>query len=293
MTSGPTLPTHAAATPSVYYPMLSLRHTASIVAASAMVVLAPYPILRGSNESTPLRYQSNEAFGFGERLEYDVGYKFISAGTAVFQVDKEPQIVNGRPCFKVTFGVASHKSLEFIYKVRDSYVTYLDVDGIFPWKFEQHIREKNFSKDFVATFDQVGHKAYTTEGTFDVPEFVHDIVSAFYFVRTYDLKKAKAGEEIKLKNFFDREVHDLVVKVLGRQRIEVDAGTFDCVVIEPKIAKGSPFGFKGRLRMWMSADDRKIPIKVSTEIPIGSIDAELRQYRGTRGPITAKIKTAP
>lgn len=282
---------HATTTRSVYITMRTLRTTTSILASIAMVVLAPYPILRGSNETAPLRYQTNEAFGFGERLEYDVGYKFISAGTAVFQVDKEPQIINGRPCFKVTFGVASHKSLEFIYKVRDSYVTYLDVDGIFPWKFEQRIREKNFSKDYVANFDQVAHKAITTEGTFDVPEFVHDIVSAFYFVRTYDLKKAKKGDQIRMKNFFDREVHDLVVNVLGRQRIEVDAGTFDCVVIEPKIAKGSPFGFNGRLLMWMSADDRKIPIKVSTEIPIGSIDAELRQYRGTRGPITAKVKT--
>lgn len=240
-----------------------------------------------------MRYQPNEAFGFGERLEYDVGYKFISAGTAVFQVDKEPQLVNGRPCFKVTFGVASHKSLEFIYKVRDSYVTFIDVDGMFPWRFEQHIRENKYSKDFVATFDQENHKAMTTEGKFDIPPFVHDIVSAFYYMRTIDLSHARKGDEFKLNNFFDREVHSLVVKVLGRQRIEVDAGTFDCVVIEPKIAKGSPFGFDGRLVMWMSNDDRKIPIKVSTQIPIGSIDAELRNYRGTRGPINAKVKVSP
>lgn len=238
-----------------------------------------------------LRYTKNEAYGFGERLEYDVGYKFISAGTAVFSVAKDPVLVSGRPCYEVSFVVASHKSLEFIYKVRDSYTTWIDVDGIFPWKFEQLTREQNFSKDYRAEFDQVEHKAITTEGTFDVPEFVHDIVSAFYFVRTYDLRSCKKGETIHLKNFFDRKTHDLTVKILGRQRIEVDAGVFNCIVIEPIIESGSPFAIKGRLLMWMSADDRKIPIKVSTQIPVGSIDAVLTGYRGTRGTIEAKVKT--
>lgn len=240
---------------------------------------------------SPLRYIKNEAYGFGERLEYDVGYKFISAGTAVFSVKKDPEFVSGRPCYQVSFVVASHKSLEFIYKVRDSYTTWIDVDGIFPWKFQQITREQNFSKDYYAEFDQVEHKAITTEGTFDVPEFVHDIVSAFYYIRTYDLQSCKKGDMIHLKNFFDRKSHDLTVKILGRQRITVEAGVFNCIVIEPIIASGSPFAFKGRLLMWMSADDRKIPIKVSTQIPIGSIDAVLTGYRGTRGAIEAKVKT--
>ena len=238
----------------------------------------------------PLRYLPNEAFGLGERLTYDVGYKFISAGTAVFDIAKQIEYVNGRPCYKVTFITASHKSLEFIYKVRDTYRTYLDVDGIFPWKFEQHIRERNFSKDYVASFDQANHRAITPNDTVDIPAYMHDIVSAFYFVRTQNLKAYKPGPSIKLQNFIDGKSHDLAVYILGSERIEVDAGTFDCIVVEPRIASGSPFGFQGRLRLWLTNDERKIPVKVSTEIPIGSIDAELKYYQGTRGPIDAKVR---
>ena len=244
----------------------------------------------GDSTAPSLRYVENTAFGFGERLEYDVGYKFISAGTAVFQIQRDPYTVKNRPCYKVSFDVRSHKSLEFIYKVRDSYTTWLDIDGIFPWQFTQRTREKNFSKDFKAVFDQINHSARTTEGTYEIPPFVHDIVSAFYYVRTQDLKSARAGDVIRLKNFHDRETHNLAVKILGREEVEVDAGTFRTVVIEPVIESGSPFGFNGRLVMWMSDDDRKIPIKVSTHIPIGTIDAELTHYRGTRGAISAKIR---
>lgn len=256
----------------------------------SLLAAASLSIVVAGDTSAPLRYLPNEAFGVGERLTYDVGYKFISAGTAVFDIAKQLEYINGRPCYKVTFVTASHKSLEFIYKVRDTYRTYLDVDGIFPWKFEQHIRERNFSKDYTAEFDQTNHKALSANDTVDIPAFMHDIVSAFYYVRTLDLRSYQRGQFIPLQNFIDGKAHELAVYIVGKERIEVDAGTFDCIVVEPRIAAGSPFGFKGRLRLWLSNDARKIPIKVSTEIPIGSIDAELKQYQGTRGPIEAKVR---
>ena len=234
--------------------------------AAAFIVFSASHI--GADDPAILRYVPNEAFGLGEKLEYSVGYKFITAGKATFYIGKDPVNVNGRPCFDIRFDVISLSSLDFLYRVRDRYRTLVDIDGIFPWKFEQTIREGGYKKDYQATFDQVGHKAYTTEGTFDVPPFVHDIVSAFYLVRAVDIRKFKKGEVINLKNFFDRESHDLVVRVLGRQQVEVEAGTFNCIVVEPVIKSGSLFKFEGRLVLWLSDDDRRIPVKVSTKIPI-------------------------
>jgi len=95
---------------------------------------------------------------------------------------------------------------------------------------------------------------------------------------------------INLRNFFDRESHELVVRVLGRQQIEVKAGTFKTIVVEPVIKSGSLFKFEGKLLLWLSDDERRVPVKVSTKIPIGTIDAELTGYRGLRGPLTARIQ---
>lgn len=262
------------------------RFAATSVVALALCVIA------SSQESKPLRSVPNEAFGFGERLEYSVGYKFITAGYAVFQVGKEPIVTNDRQCYDIRFDVASLSSLEFLYKVRDRYRTMVDIDGLFPWRFEQTIREGGYSKDFAAKFDQVGNRAITTEGVFKIPPFVHDIVSALYHVRTYDLRNMKKGDIIKMQNFFDRETHDLQIVVLGRQKIEVEAGTFNTVVIEPVIKKGGLFKSEGRILIWLSDDDRKIPIKVSSKILIGTVDAELTSYKGLRGPLTSKVADA-
>ena len=238
-----------------------------------------------------LRSIENTAFGFGERLEYDVGYMGITGGKASFTIGSEATQFNGHTCYDVRFDVASLESLDFLYRVRDRYRTLIDVAGIYPLKFEQRIREGNYRRDYTATFDQVNHKAMTSEGTFDIPPYAHDIVSAFFYVRTFDLKQYRKGQSVMLQNFFGKKVHDLEVRVLGRQRVTVAAGTFDCVAIEPMVKEGGLFKSEGRIVIWLSDDDRKIPIKVSTKVLIGTIDAELTGYRGLRGPLASRIPT--
>lgn len=252
----------------------------------------PMSALTGSTawQGDAMRYVENNAFGFGEYLEYNVGYQFVTAGKAAFKIAPEPLIYKGVQCYDIRFQVASLESLDWLYRVRDVYRTVLDVQGIFPWRFEQHIREGNYSRDFEADLDQRKHVARTTDGEFPLTPFTHDIVSAFYYVRTLDLKSMNKGATIQLKNFYGKKVHDLTVRVLGRQTVTVEAGTFKCVVIEPMVTAGGLFKSEGKILIWLSDDERKIPVKVSTKILIGSIDAELTSYKGLRGPLLAKVK---
>lgn len=244
------------------------------------------PLLYGQNS---LRYIQNEAFGFGEKLEYKVGYQFVKAGSASFYILPKPAIMKGKSCYDIRFEVKSLQSLDWLYRVKDIYRTVVDVEGIFPHYFEQHVREGNYKRDFTARFDQQAHKAYTQKGVYPIPPFVHDIVSAFYFIRTIDLASKKKNEIIPLKNFFDDTTYALGVKIIGKQKITVEAGTFNCIVLEPLITEGGLFKSEGKILMWVTDDERKLPVKVSTKIIIGSIDAELTQYSGIRGEIKANV----
>jgi hypothetical protein len=87
---------------------------------------------------------------------------------------------------------------------------------LFPWRFEQHIREGGYSRDFAAFFDQRKGKAKTSEGEYDIPLYVNDIVSAFYLARTFDYSELKINETIPLKNFYKDRVYDLDVKYHGK-----------------------------------------------------------------------------
>jgi hypothetical protein len=236
-----------------------------------------------------LRTIHQTAFTKGERLVYDVGYSFITAAEAVFSIP-EIQTINGRECYQVLFSVNTTSTFSFFYKVDDRYETMIDIKGIFPWRYTQRIREGKYTNDFAAEFDQLNNVATTNNGRYPIPPYVHDVVSAMFYFRTMDFSKSRPGQKVFLENFSKDTSYQLAVKFLGYQQVSVDAGKFNCVLVEPLIMEGGLFKSEGRIIIWMTNDERKIPIKVSTKVPIGSIDAELREYAGINGPIKAKVE---
>jgi hypothetical protein len=233
----------------------------------------------GFSQSGGFRKVENNAFKVGERLTYDVKYGFVTAGIATFHIPRIKKI-SGREAYQVTFDVNTVPSFDWMYKVRDHYETYIDIEGLFPWRFEQHIREGGYSRDFSAFFDQRKGKAKTSEGEYTIPQYVNDIVSAFYLARTFDYSKMKVNERIHLKNFYKDKVYDLDVKYLGKETIEVAAGKFSCIIVEPLVQEGGLFKSEGNILIWLTDDKLKMPVKVKTKVVVGSIDAELTKYEG-------------
>ena len=240
-----------------------------------------------SAQTTEFRTLENNAFDVGEKLIYNVNYGFITAGIAEMAIPKIKKI-SGRDAFHITFKVNSVPSFDPFFKVRDRYETYMDTEGLFPWRFEQHVREGKYKRDFSAFFDQRRGKAKTKKGTYEIPENTHDIVSAFYFARTLDYDTLKVGDRIRLQNFFKDKVHPLDVVYHGKETIDVEAGKFDCLIIEPLVKEGGLFKSDGSIFIWLSDDEAKIPVKVRTKVIIGSIDAELKSYEGLKSELLSK-----
>lgn len=238
-------------------------------------------------QTNEFRKVENKAFKVGEKLTFDVKYGFVKAGVAVMNIPRVKRTA-GRNTYQVTFEVNSVPSFDWVYKVRDRYETYLDVDGLFPWRFEQHIREGKFSRDFSAFFDHRRLKAKTSEGEYAIPKYVNDIVSAFYYARVMDFSKMKIGQTIRLFNFYKDRVYDLDIRYLGKEKITVPAGTFNCFILEPIIIEGGLFKTEGNIIIYLTDDDLKIPVKVKTKIIIGSIDADLTAYEGLAGKVNKK-----
>ncbi|MDP4219770.1 MAG: DUF3108 domain-containing protein [Bacteroidota bacterium] len=240
-------------------------------------------------QSTSIRSIPNSAFDVGERLVFDINYGFVTAGTAVMVIPGF-KYLNGRKAYEINTYAASTPTFDNIFKVRDKYSTFVDVEGIFPHRFEQHVHEGNYNKDYDAYFDQDELTAESNDGTkCKIPKYVNDILSAFYYVRTLDLTQYHKGDKISLENFYDGKTHPLDVLILGRQRIEVEAGVFDCIVVEPMVVEGGLFKNEGSIKLWLTNDANKMPVKVSTKVVVGSIDVTLTKYQGLKNPVTARV----
>ena len=245
-----------------------------------------------------LRYVKNEAFGYGEKLEYKVG--MLSGvlkglgGSGGISIAKKPvkmTLSNGeiRDCYDINFWVNSEGIVDMTYPVRDRYRTIVDVGGIFPHEFHQRIREGSYKRDFTARFDQINNIAFVGDKQYKVEEYIQDIVSALFYVRTMDLSSMKNGEIITLRNFYKDTTFALPVRIVRRETIRVRAGRFRTILVQPVISEGSPFKFNNAINVWLTDDARKIPVRVSTSIILGDIGAELFRYSGVRGKIDAKL----
>jgi hypothetical protein len=235
------------------------------------------------------RKLQNNAFSINEKLFFDVKYGFVLAGKATMSVAREKKIA-GRDVYHIIFEVNSTKDFDKVYKVRDRYETYIDKEGLFPWRFEQHIREGKYSRDFSAVFDHRKLIARTPKGEYKIPKYVNDILSAFYYARTLNYDTMKVGDITRLQNFYKDKVYPLDVLYKGKDIVETKAGKFRCIVVEPIIVEGGLFKSEGNIQIWLTDDEIRMPVKVQTRIIIGAIDAELIKYEGLKTKPKSKIE---
>ncbi len=221
----------------------------------------------------------NNAFDVGEKLTFIIRYGPIKAGTAIMSI---PKIVikMGRECYKIQTEARSSAFFSAFFKVRDKVISYMDKNGLFSWGFEKHLREGKYSSDRIVVYDQYNGWAVTNKkDSLRIPPCVHDILTSFYFIRT---QKLEVGKSLFLDNHADNKLYPLEIKVHKKERIRVKAGTFDCIVVEPILRAEGLFKSKGRLLVWLTDDERKIPVQMKSKILIGYITAELKKMEGVK-----------
>ena len=240
-------------------------------------------IAAAADSSWWYRKLENKAFGVGERLEFSVKYGMLPAGTAIMKI---PEIIDyeGHPSFRIISIARSNSVVSVFYKVRDSVETIVDYNGIFPRKFHKQLREGGYKADKTTLFDQRRHLAIAGNDTIPTYAFVQDALSSLYFIRTRELTP---GSEILIDNHTDKKNYPLKIIVYRRETVKVPAGSFDCVVIEPVMRAEGIFKAKGRIWIWLTDDQFKIPVKMKTEVFfLGSVTAQLKKF--TLGTVEAE-----
>ena len=234
--------------------------------------ISKFDSLQWADFQSHIPSRENKAFAVGEHLVFEIAYKFVTAGTATMSIP-DTQWVYGRPCYHVVTTARSNKFFDNLFKVRDRVESCIDMEGLFPWKFEKHIREGKYRANKYVDYDQVNQRAiYSQKDTTDVPPFVQGMLSSFYYVRTVPLK---VGKPFAFHNYSDRKLYPLQVVVHKKDRIKTPAGTFDCIVVEPVLRGKGIFNQKGRLIIWLTDDERRIPVLMKSKIAVGYIDVRL------------------
>ena len=238
------------------------------------------------SETTPtLRSLNNRAFKAGEQLEYRLHYGIINAGVAKLEVKPLAQKVAGRSVYHIVGTGRTKGAFDWVFKVRDKYETFLDVEGVFPWLFKRNVNEGGYKINQQYTFAPTKNKVDNGEGkSFDAPHGVQDMLSAFYYARSIDYTKAKKGEIFTIWSFVDDELWPLKIRYLGKDQIKVSGNKYKALKFCPVVQEGRLFKDEEDVAVWISDDQNKIPLLAQGKVLIGSVKMELTKAKGLANP---------
>jgi hypothetical protein len=212
------------------------------------------------------------AFGPRESLRFSVQYGFIHAGTAWLEIP-EVREFQGHEVMVLRARAESNAFFSRFYKVRERIESYWDRRGLYSRRYVEDRREGKFRQQRDVVFDPVRNLAVYQDGsTWPVPARVQDALSSFYYFRTQALP---IGGSIVFHYHSEQKSMPLQVRVLGRERIKTPLGTFDCIGIEPILKAGGIFQSSGRLVIWVTDDERRMPVLMKSKVIIGSISVVL------------------
>ena len=120
--------------------------------------------------------------------------------------------------------------------------------------------------------DQIKNLAYSENDTVNIPEYSQDIISAFFYVRTQDLQ---VGKIIEIPHYDNDKVYYLNVEVIKKQEVRVPAGRFNCIVVEPKLKTQALFKHQGRIKIYLTDDEKKIPVLMTSKVVFGQVAVKL------------------
>lgn len=224
----------------------------------------------------------------GEKLTFQLSWSFIPAGEAVLEV-KPTKTIDGVSAYHFVLTARSNSFVDIFYKVRDRIDAYVDLNmsRSLLYKKEQH--EGNTRRNVVVNFNWGNHTAQyfnfsKMEKTIRILPGSFDPLSVFFYSRLLDLmvdatimspvtdgKKCVIGK----------------AKIVKKEKISLPNGTYEAFLLEPELKHiGGVFekSEDAKIQLWVSADRRRIPLKIKSKVVVGSFVGELVSIEGAIDP---------
>ncbi len=259
-------------------------------AALLMSVLLSIPAVFAKGQD--LRNLENNSFQKGEKLKYRAYYDsflpgYITVADASLEIRESNATIKGRRAMHVIGEAKTRRFFNLFFRVNNRYETYIDEEAIAPWHFMRDIYEGGYERQENISFNQFDNIAYTEGKKINTPDYVQDIISAFYFARTLDFSDIQPGDEFEIDFLFKDSVYVTKIKFEGREKVKTQVGTFNTMKFKPMVLTGSVFKQPYPMTLWVSDDKNRIPVMLQSGVVVGNVKLELTEYHGLKNPVTA------
>jgi hypothetical protein len=263
---------------------------------SGRLLLALVPLfLLGILE--PDRACARTPFAGGEKLVYDVEWNppwflfFLppmQAGEAELSLSDEFDY-NGGKAAKILFTAHSSGTFARLVGIRidDRYEFLTNPDTFCTYRAFKQEREGKRKRDIEVVYKPDARslhiqeldlaftppKVKRDEDRTDIPECVQDIFSAVYSIRGKEFfvganYRSIVGENDKVK--------EVEARIERSEQVQTPAGSFKAWKVNTVSVLGGLFKGGGQLKVWLTADERKVPVQLEIKVNLGTVSVKLK-----------------
>jgi len=253
----------------------------------------PSPVLRA-----PANTRDSPPFTIGERLVYNVEwnppwYLFflpaMDAGEAELNLAGET-VHEGRRALKIVFQARSSGTLAKLagVKVDDHFEFITDPETFCTYEVNKKLREGRRKRDIGVVYDKPRRRLHFREVDVgvnppklkrdeyikDIPECVRDLFSALYNARLRELSLGSSHRSVVGDNDHVKEIEAQVEK---REIVETPKGKYEAWRLNTIALLGGLFKNGGEFKIWLSADERKLPVQFEAKVSLGKVSGKLKE----------------
>jgi len=239
-------------------------------------------------------------FGVGEFLAYRIDWHPpwflffmppIEAGEVTLNLAAEV-LHGGAKAFKIVFSAVSSGTLVRLFRlhVQDRYEVITDAQAFCTRRVSKTIREGRLKRDVEVLYmpdSRQLHKREVDVSTAvpkvlrdkdydDIPSCVQDLFSALYSLRRQPLA---VGSSYRFLVADDERIKEVEVRIERIEDVETPSGIFRAWRINTIAILGGLFKNGGQFRMWLTADERKLPVRFEVQVSLGKATGSLKAAR--------------
>jgi hypothetical protein len=246
-----------------------------VVLMLAFVVQVPQFSLADTHAKTDAEFP----FAPGERLVFELRWAVVPAGKAVLEV-MPMKTINGSRAYHFRMTAESNAFVDMFYKVRDRIDSYVAADMSRTIHYRQKQHEGSSKRNIKVQFDWDNSTAQYSDGrkirnAIDIVPGTFDPLSVFYYSR---LAEFETNGIIECPISDGKKIVSGAARIVRKEIIEVPGGTFETYLIEPELKDiGGVFkkSKDAKIQLWVTADERRLPVKIASKVSVGSFVGEL------------------
>ena len=246
--------------------------------AAAVVLASPASPAAQADQAVP--------FKVGETLSFDVSWTtFVSAGTATMSVKERRPAGAGRSSYYLVAEGQPSAILGKLYSLYYKAESMLDTRTLLPSLATIYSDEGGRKRYKTTTFKGNGSVVYevktstTATSTITAPKTAQDPLGAIYILRALPLK-AGMTSTIPIPIIDSGKAYTMRVRVGGIENVKSGIGTLQALKLSMTITDAAGKAEGSGFSLWLSDDARKLPLKISAGLTVGSVHLTLAKVGG-------------